>query len=818
MRILDELAIDARSAMRVLRAQGGLVATAVLILAIGLGATSAVGRMMRGLLLDPLPGVEHQALWALRRNTLSYPDFVDLRAAAKDVAEVAAYVNVGMGLASKDGERLVRGALVSDNYFDLLGIKPIRGRYFEANDAIRPVAVIADSLWRGQLLGDPEAIGSSIRLGEETFTVIGVAPPGFAGLDLEYRTAVWVPLALQPRVLPAQARFDLLNRRRTRWLGGIAQLAEGVTPARAQEWIDSWTVRMSEAFPRGRAGWSIRLVPLAEAAISSGPRMAIIDLLRLIAIVTGLMLLITCANLSILLLLGLVSRSGELAVRLAHGASRARIARQLLLEILGLAVAGAAAGLVLGGWLAQIGQRLVLPPQIAPKSLSLDGWTFAVTLAAAFLSCLIASLPPLWRIRSVELSQLLRRASVGVPGLGVTGPHRDLAVASRRSALAMLVIGQTALSLPLLYGVLLVGGSLIAQMRIDPGFTVDGVVLATVDPGVTGLGRAEGLALYQRLREALETAPDVERAGLAALAPIGDNRLVWDVFPPGSEEPLTVAGNVVSPGYFASLGIAMLRGRDFDFEIDGAQREPVVVINASLARRLWPGEDAIGRKLETAGFDGPEPNRVIGLVADSRQGALQVPPEPFLYRPLTQDYLPHTTLHVRTSMPLAALRDLVRESVQRLDPRVPVADIRTLASDVDAALARPRYLALGMGLLGTVAAALAAVGLYGVLSFAAQRRAREIGIRMSLGARPKTIHAEVLARGLRLALVGMIPGIALAVAFGRLLASRLYGLSAFEGLSLAGAALLLVAVALLASERPARWLSAVDPAEILRLP
>lgn len=811
MRILDGLAVDARSAMRALRAQVSLAAAAVLILSIGLGATSALGLMARGLLLDPLPTVGHKDLWVLGRNTLSHPDYLDLRAAAKDVAKVAAYVNLRMGMASEDGEKLVRGALVSDNYFDVLGLQPnFKGRSFEAHDANRPVAVISDSLWRGHLLGDPAAIGSTITLGEQKFTVVGVAPPGFAGVDLEYPTVVWAPLALHPRVVPAQARFDLLNRRTVRWLGGIARLSDGIAPTRAQAWVDAWTTRMRDAFPQGRAAWSIRLVPLAEAAISRQTRVAIVDLLRLVAIVTGLMLLITCANLSILLLVGLVSRSGEFAVRLAHGASRRRIARQLLLEILGMAAAGAAGGLLLGSWLAQLGQRLVLPPQIAPRSLPLDGWTFALTIATGVASCVIALAPSLWRMRRVELSQALRRAAAGLPD-----PRQDLALASRRSALTLPVAGQLALSLPLLYGVFLVGGSLIAQMRIDPGFRVDGVVLATVDTSVTRLGPRQGLALYRHIREGLGAAPEIEAIGLAALAPIGDNRLLWEVRTPGGDA-LTVAGNVVSPGYFASLGIAMVGGRDFDFDLDGAQREPVVVINASLAERLWPGARAVGRNLQIVGLNGAQPHRVIGVVADSRHGALQATPEPFLYRPLAQDYHPFATLHVRSSMSAAALGEFVGESVRRLNPRIPVADVRTLASEVDAALARPAHLALGMGLLGAVAAVLAAVGLYGVLSFAAQRRAREIGIRMSLGAGPRTIYADMLFRGLRLALVGMIPGSALAVAFGRLLANRLYGVSAFEGLGLAGAALLLAAVALVASELPARRATAVDPVDILR--
>ncbi len=813
MTILDGVAVDARSAARALRAQRGLVAVAVLILAIGLGATSALSRMTRGILLDPLPGVDPTGLLALGRNTLSHPDYIDLRSAAKEVAEVAAYVNLRMGMVGKEGERLVRGALVSDNYFQTLGVQPIQGRAFQPDDAALPVAVISDSLWRSHFGADPTAIGTSIRLGEETFTVIGVAPAGFAGVDLEYPTVVWAPLAEQPKVQPAQARFDLLNRRQTRWLGGVARLARGVTSQRAQEFVDTWTNRIQEAFPKGRRNWSIRLVPLAEAAISPGPRVAVVDLLRLVGLATGLMLLITCANLSILFLVGLVSRGGELGIRLAHGASHARLARQLLFETMAIATAGTALGLFLGGWLSRLGQHLILPPQISLQDLPLDGWTFSVTLAAAFLSSLAAIAVPLGRIRRLALSEVFRHSSLGLPV-----PRTDSAVTSRRAVLALPVAGQMALSLPLLYGVMVAAGSFVAQTRIDPGFRTDEVVLASLDAGVTRMDAVQSLAFYQRLKEGLELVPEVEVAALGVLAPIGDNRLLWEVAPPTGKDPTPVAGNVVSPGYFESLGIALLGGRDFDFELDGAGREPAVVINASLAQTLWPGQDPVGRTLELAGFDGPAPHRVIGLVADSRQGALQAPPEPFLYRPLSQEFHPNVTLHLRAAMPVAAVRDLVRESIGRLDTRVPLDEVRTLESDVDAALARPRSLALGMGLLGGAGALLAAIGLYGILSFSTRRRARDIAIRMSLGAGPRRIHLEILRRGLALALAGMVPGVALALALGRFLADRLYGLSAVDPLSLAGAALALAAVALLATELPARKAAAVDPAEVLRQP
>lgn len=815
MRLWDELVVDGRSAFRALRARTGLAAVSVLILAIGLGASSAVIRLMRGLLLDPLPAVEHEALFALGRNTLSHPDYLDLRSAATDIADVAAYVNVRLGMADNDGERLVRGALVSDNYFEVLGIKPLLGRFFDAADEKSPVAVIANSLRRSHFPRETQVIGSEIRLGAETLTVVGVAPPGFGGIDLEYPTAVWVPLGLQPLVQPGQARFNLLNRRSVRWLGGIARASQGIDLNPAQAWIDSWTARMAESFPRGRAGWSIALTPLAQAVISPQPRVTVIKLLRVVGIVALLILLITSVNLSILFLLGLVSRNEELAVRLAHGASRARIARQLALEMFLLAAAGAAGGLLVGGWLARLGQRLVLPPQIAPQVLSLDGWSFAATLAAAVISCSLASLPLLRQLRQVEIFHVIRRASAGLTGLGPAGRNR-FALISGRSGLALLVAGQTALSLPLLHGVLLVGSSLMAQKRIDLGFTVNGVTLAKVTPSVTQLGRSEGLLLYQSLLEALKAASGVEAVGLAALAPIGDNRLLWEVILSPGEDPQEIAGNVVSPGYFASMGVPLLRGRDFDFEVDGPGREPVVLINESLASRLWPGRQAVGRELALMSFDGPEPHRVIGVVRDMRHGDMQAAPEPFLYRPLAQDYQSHVTLHARTSLPPSALTQLIRESLQRLNPRVPVDQVRTLADDVDSALARAYYLTLGMGLLGAVAALLAAVGLYGVLAFAARRRAREIGIRMSLGARPGTIHGQVLARGLRLALAGMVPGTVLALIFGHFLSARLYGLSAFEGYALVIAACLLTAVALLASELPAFRAKTVDPAEILR--
>lgn len=596
-------------------------------------------------------------------------------------------------------------------------------------------------------------------------------------------------------------------------MGGTARFAAGVNQQHAQEWIDTWVAHTSEAYPRGRTQWALRLLPIAEAAISPEPLTAITDVLRLIAIATGLILLIACANLSILFLVGLASRSKELALRQAHGASRARIARQMMIEILGLGAIGIVAGLVLGGWWAQLGQRLVLPPQIAPLSLPLDRWSVGLTVVAAFVSCLIAGLPALLRLRTVHLFQVLGRAAVGLPGLSRSG---DRGVVSRRNAFTWLVASQTALSLPLLYGVFLVVGSLIAQMRIDPGLKVEGVELAEISPGLTRIRPAEGRDFYRQLCQRLDDVQTIETAGLAVLAPFGDNSLIWEIRPPDGGESFEVAGNIVSPGYFNTLGVTLLGGRDFDFERDGPEQEPAVIVNASLARRLWPIQQAVGRSLDFVGFDGPESYRVVGVVADTSHRVLQAPVAPMLFRPLTQDHQSQVTLHAGTSLPAATFRDLVRESVEELNPQVPVSEFRSLAGDVVSALARPRYLTLGMGLLGAVAAMLTAIGLYGVLSFAALRQLREIGIRMSIGASRKRIHLEMLARGLRLTLLGMVPGVGLALVFGRLLSNRLYGLSSFEGLSLIAAGLLLVAVALLASEIPARRATTVDPVDILR--
>jgi len=814
---MDAVATDLRYAIRALRARLSLVVVATLLLALGVGAGSGVLQIVEGILVDPLAAVAGGRLWALGRNTLSWPEFRDLRSSmnAESVGDAAAYVAVEMGMAVDGGSRLVRGALVSDNYFRILGVRTIAGRAMTAEDAERPVAVISEGLWRSQFGGDGRVMGTAVTLGAGSFEIIGVAE-GFEGVDLEYRTDVWVPVAMQPQVQPALAAFRLLERRTLRWLGGIVRLGEDVAPAQAKAWLDEWTARAGERLPQGGGGgWSLRFVPLGQAAISDGPRGLIVDRMRLIAVAAGLILLITCANLSILFLVRFLGRREEIALRLAHGASSGRLARQFALETAIVATLGSAAGLVAGSWLANAGQRLVLPPQIRPAELPLVGWNVAAAFAIGLACGMIALAPVLWRMRRAEQGSIaIRPSTYGAAESARLGSFADR---PRAGIFGTFAVAQIALSLILLHSVFLVTRSLVAQARIDPGFTVDGVILAAVSPGVTELQADEVKAFHDRVLAHVRSLSEVRSAALAALAPLGDNRLLWEVAT-GGDEPVPIAGNVVSAGYFDTLGISLLRGRDFDPQLDAADREPVVIVSEALANRLWPDEEAVGRTLELAGFDGPEPYRVIGVVADSRHGTLQAPPEPFLYRPLTQDHQPNVTLHARVAAPPAAFAPQLRSAIQAVDSRVPVSRVRRLADDVDAALRRPRYLAVGMASLGALAAVLTAIGLYGVLAFVVGSRRREIGIRLSLGAAPGSLRRAVFGRGLSMVVSGYVPGVVLAAALNRLLASRLYGLSSTDFASLTAALLVLTGVALGASGLPAWRATAVDPASLLREP
>ncbi|HEX8273303.1 MAG TPA: ADOP family duplicated permease [Longimicrobiaceae bacterium] len=811
---MDALLQDLRYAARQAARAPGFSLLVVGVLALGIGANTALFTLGNALLLRPRPGVADpgRLVWvaAVREghpNPLSLPDVRDFRERVGAFSALAAFHDVEVSVSGGSGPERVRGQLVTGEYFALLGAPVALGRGLSPADddpAAPPAAVIGHGLWRRRFAGDPAVVGREIVVNGAPLTVVGVAGPGFNGADHDLPRDVWLPMSMAARALPG--RPGLPERRDAWWVSAVGRLAPGASAAQADAALAAVARQIARDDPAGHRGVTARTYS-AAAGLAPGALPEVMAVAGLGFAVTGVVLLIACANVGSLLLGRAVARRREIAVRLSLGAGRARVVRQLLTESVLLSLLAGGAGLLLAAWGTELlAARVELPPmELAP-----DGRVLAFCVAAAFVAgALFGVVPALDATRS-DVAGALRSVPSGVD--------------PRRARLqGRFVSAQVALSLVLLAAAGLFLRSMRAETGVEPGFEATTRVLAlSFDLGLQGYSEARAGAFLRTLEERAAALPGVRSVSFADRAPLAGRPVGAEAVPgPGGGRPpeggargLDVFLTTVRPGYFRTLGIPLARGRDFT-AADAPGAPGVVVVSEGFARAAWPGEDPVGRRLTLDGA-GPE-LMVVGVAQESLVAPAHRRALPAVYLPQLQHPGARAlTLLVRAEGDARPLADALRREVAALDRDLPVYRVQTLAQYRRESASEARTGAVLVGMFGGLALLLATVGLYGAMSFAVGQRTREIGVRVALGARGADVVRLFLRRGARLAATGMAVGLVLSLAAGRLLSGILYGVSPLDLPTLASAALLLGAAALLASYLPARRATRVEPMAALR--
>ncbi|HEY6290667.1 MAG TPA: ABC transporter permease [Terriglobia bacterium] len=802
---------------RMLRKNPGFAAVAILTLALGIGASTAVFSWVDAVLLHPLPGVADPgrlvSFETVAPNgdavTTSYPDYRDYRDHLKLLAGLTVTQPAPLTIGEEDNARQVWGELVAGNYFTVLGVRPALGRTFlpqEFGDApgAYPVVVISYRLWRTYFNSNPSLIGQTIRVNQRELTVVGVAAPDFRGSEAGLAYDLWVPLMMKTQLEGIGAW--MLQDRRTRQYFGLARLKPGVTIAQAQAEVAALAHQMAIADADANEGISATLLPLWKSHF--GAQELLLAPLEILMALCAVLLLIVCANVANLLLARFAARQREFSVRLALGAARARLARQVLTESLALAAAGAFAGVWLAVWLSSSLQYL-LPPSNLPVAFGfqVNGYVLAFAVLIGVGTAFCSSLAPALQSAKADLNEGLKEGGRG----GMSGPQ------SRRTR-SLLVVSEVSLALVALVGAGLFVRSFQAARTINPGFDSNHVLLSRFYLPSSGYNLEQRKQFCLRLRQRLESDPGITAVCYSDCVPLGFEGSWWEDlriegYVPNPGENMKIFRNVVSPGFFHLMRISVLEGRDFT-EQDDEKSAPVMIVNQTFVRRFMGGGDPIGRRVQGWG----EWLRVVGVVKDTKYQHLTEASLPYFYVPFRQLYRADMNLafYVRAAGSFDDAAAAVREEVRDLDPNVTGFDSIPLADYMGANLYAQKVAASMLSALGALALLLAAVGLYSVMSYSVSQRIHEIGIRIALGARQANVLQLVLAQGARLALMGVGIGVVATVPLTRLVASFLYGVDAADPRTYLGVALLLTLVALLACYVPARRAAKLDPVQALR--
>ncbi len=815
---MDRLAHDVRFALRMLRARPGFTVAALLSLALGIGANATIFSLVDALLLRPLPLREVDRLIAIStvdaknpgKAPLSHLNWKDLRAQNRTLDGLVGYDWTPMSVATTGDPEVLVGQMVPGDYFDLLSVRAERGRTFVPGEdgapGAHPVAVISDAFWRRRMGADPSAVGATLRINGTPFSVIGIAPSWFQGPFVGVQPELWVPMAMNA-VLRPNPDLNWYEERRGLAIFGIGKLKPGATVAQARADLKSIMARLERDYPDDNKGRSVEVTPVAEATLPGNGRQGVVASSILLLSIVGIVLLIACANVANLLLARASARRREIAIRLSQGAGRARLIRQLMTESLVLALLGGAFGLLLALW-AQRGLAALLPrlpfPVTPALGLELDPRVLLFTLAVALLTGLLFGLAPALASVKPEMVSALKGAS------------NAQAAAGRRMGLrGALVAAQVALSLTALIAAGLFLRSLGAASRIDPGYPVDRLLAVSVDVGFAGLDPTRGRLAIHALEDRVASLPGVEEVAVAQAGPM-QGSFARSVFLEGQENEKSgtlVQVNGIGPGYFATLGLPLTAGRPFT-SADRQGGASVAIVNATMAKTFWPGASAIGQRFRFYGDTAP--TEVVGIARDAKYNALGEDPQPYLYVPNEQRYASGITLLARTAGDPLSLVSTVEREIHAFDPNLPITvakPVRRLLAD---SLWAPEAGAFLLALFGGLALVLAAVGLYGVMSFAVGARQREIGIRMALGAGSPSVLRLILVQALWIVGIGLLAGVGLGTTVGHFAQSLLYGVPAADPVALLGTSALLSLVAFLASFFPARRAAGMDPSRVLR--
>ena len=802
---METLLKDVRYGVRMLVKNPGFTLVSVFALALGIGANAAIFSVVNGVLLRPLPYKEPDRLMMIRETKL--PTFPEFSVAPGNFLEWkkqntvferlvafrgSSLILVGTG----DPERL-RGLNVSEGFFAMLGAQPQLGRDFlleEDQPGHNQVVILSHGLWQRRFGGEAGILNQSIMLNGQSYTVIGVMPASFrfGGRDNEF----FMPMAFTEQQAQNYGGHSL---------AAIGQLKPGVKVEQARAEMSAIAARLAAQYPVD-LGWSVKLMPLLEYSVRS-----IKPALIVLLVAVGFVLLIACANVANLLLARAAGRQKEIATRTALGASRWRIIRQLLTESVLLSLLGGVVGLLLAKWGMDL--LLTLAPQGLPRldNVSLDGRVIVFTAAVTLLTGVIFGLVPAWQSSKPNLNETMKDAGRG----SSEGGRRQL----MRSTLVVL---EVASALVLLVGAGLMIKSFWRLQQVDPGFNPDKALTVSVAlPKTKYPEESQQVAFFQQLIERAGALPGVQAAGAGHVIPLSDNDFVlaFEIdgrppLPPGASQSTNYYS--VSAGYFKAMGIPLRRGRLFT-ERDTKDSPRVALINETMATKMFPYEDPIGKRIT---FDNRDKNpgwfEIVGIVGDVKQYGLDEATTMQTYEPYTQQTFSYMTLVVRTTGDPANLSTAIRSEILKLDKDQPAGNVKTLSEFFSTSIAQQRFSMVLLGVFAAVALVLAAVGIYGVLSYAVTQRTHEIGIRMALGAGRRDVLRLVVGQGMLLTMIGVAGGVIAALALTRLMASLLFGVTATDAVTFASVASVLVAVALLACYVPARRATKVDPLVALR--
>ncbi len=796
-------------------------AVAVLSLALGIGANTAIFSLVNAVLLKPIPVQSPDRLAVVfttdQRNPgnlpLSHLNYKDLRDQNQVFTALAAFTGAQMNWSSGWTSEQVFVQIVSGNYFPTVAVQPTLGRMFHPyeDESPTPVAVVSYGFWERSLNRDPQIVGKTVTLNRTSFTVVGVAPKGFTGTFLGGGPAAWVPMSMHA---VAQPNFDWYETRRGLFLNAVGRLKPGVTFDQAAANVRTLFGGLEQAFPADNKGRGAGVRSLLDARINPGgdDGVPLTRLSMILMTVVGIVLLIACANIANLLLARATKRRKEIAVRLALGAGRTRLIRQLLTESALLSIVGGVLGLLLAVWLLA-GLRgaddLNLPLPVG-DDVGVDATVLTFTMLLAVATGVLFGLVPALQAARSDVVPVLKNEIVPSSG-------RRRGIAGFFTLRQGLVIGQIALSLVSLVAAGIFLRSLTHAQGIETGFETDSVLVMTVNLGREGYTPERGQVFYEQAAQRVSGLPGVRRAAMAQNPPLAGGFL-RSVFPEGQDtatrDRILVRVNSIGLGYFDTIGIPLVGGRDF-VRTDATDAPRVVIVNETMAQRFWPNDDAIGKRFKF--FGDQDFTTIIGIAKNSKYGGVAEDPIPFIYQPLMQNYSPAATLHVRAAGDAGSLASAVRSEIQQIDSTLSVFNIRTLRDQVSESLAPVRSNVIIMTTFGSLALILASVGLYGVANYSVGQRTREIGVRMALGAGRGTVLRLVLGHGLLMVAIGVTVGLVVAFGLTSLIPQGLLlRTNPRDPLTFIATAALLSLVALVASGIPAYRATRIDPLKALR--
>jgi macrolide transport system ATP-binding/permease protein len=808
--LVDNFLQDVRFGFRILRRSPGFTVLTILCLTLGVGANASVFSWVEGILLRPYPLVSHQERLVTltgtvrdERDETSWPDLLDVQRSCTLCETLFVSKITGATLSIGERAQLITGSIVSANYFDAIGVHPILGRGFEPGEDTgrnaHPLVVISYHLWQTRFKGDPEIIGKTQRFDNVAHTIIGVAPEGFYGTFVGRSMEYWVPASM---LEVFDDGSDKLEDRGARWAEAYVRLKPGVTRNQAQQEISAIAARLEAEYPATNRGRGIKVWPLWQTPFNHAGHL--LPTFEIMVVVTMFVLLIVCANVGNLLLVRSFARGHEMTVRLALGAGRGRLLRQLVTEGLLLSVSGAAGGMLVAYW-CRHALVLLFPGDVMYLPGQIDGRVLGLSAAICLVVTLAVGLVPAFQTRHLALADTLK-----------TGVSTVLGARGRAWFRSSLVILQVTLSFMLLVGGTLLMRSLRKIRTTDPGFSTTRVFDTWIPLAAAGYDAPRAKTFQDELIQRVRALPGVEAAAYARVVPLGygsfsSTPITVDGYEPPPNEQPTAEYNEVSPDYFATLGIPLISGREFT-GADDENAARVAIVNQTMIARYWRGQNPIGQRLQVKG----NWVQVVGVVKDSKYYSMDEAPRPFFYVPLRQYFSIEPDIHIRTMQPRQTVQTALIREVRALDRNLAVYEMITLQEQVDRSTAHELVAVALVALFGGLALLLASIGLYGVMSCTVSQSTRELGLRMALGAGTSNVLRLVLLRGLLLTTTGIIIGIALALLLTRLLGNLLYQVSPRDPLAFAVAFAVMTLASVAACFVPAWRATRIDPIQALR--